>query len=309
MESLKISGFRNINALVNGPFWILFEAVRIETGTRHLLQVLDESVSQDREFAALVRESLHLSSGLHHEAILQPHAVEEASGRLILVYEFFNARSLQTMLDSHLPFVERRVTTIVRLIAEAFQYAQIRGVRHGWLSPQVILLAKFQDEVKIFGFSADAMLAYLYDKRQDIAASVNPYLPPENLALATQPAPDDCYALGVLFYQLLLGKLPFAQEKIIDLKQEKCTTIIPPNKENPKISHAVSDMVLSLLDPRPQSRAGLSSLLNILKPPTEDNVHLNGAPAEGESRMSRVRGMFRHVNPVSKNLVGSRKRI
>ncbi|MBN1560718.1 protein kinase [candidate division KSB1 bacterium] len=305
---MKIPGYKSHRLIVSGPFWTLFEALHVESETRHLVQVMDESVSQDRELVALLYEMFRSASSLQHDAILLPRAFEETAEGHFLVYDFFNGRSLQSLLDAHVPLVERRVLTIVRQIAEALQYAQIRGIRHGWLSPQVVLLAKFQDDVKVLGFGSDVILASLYDKRQDVALSVNPYMPPESLALATQPMPDDSYALGVLLYQLLLGKLPFSQKKIVDLKQEKRSTILPPNRENPKISHAVSDITLSLLDPRPQSRVGLNSLLNILSPPETSDVPSHSAPAQQEAGLSRVRGFFDFMNPLSKNLVGSKKR-
>mgnify|MGYP006281297555 CR=1 FL=1 len=308
-DSIKIQGFRDTKRVVAGPYWTLYEAVRIHSGTRHLLQVLDAAVAENSRLISLLRGSLNLTTILRHEHILAPVAFDETDDHKFLIYNYFNGQSLRSLLDARIPLVERRVTTIIQQMASALQFAQIRGVRHGWLMPESVLISKFDDEVKILGFGSDQLFAHLYDKDPDIAAAVNPYIPPEHLALATQPVPNDCYALGVLFYQLLLGMLPFHKEKVAELKKEKLSFINPPAELNPKISLEISDLALALIDPKPQRRAGYSTILDMLSPQRDTIVPLDRPPVETESGLSKVRDLVSSVNPVSKNLVGSKKRI
>ena len=95
MEQRKIQGYRNLRLVVTGPYWTLYEAVRAFTGTRVLLQVLDDSLADDSELVALFEQLPHLTSILQHEKILVPFAFEEAPEGTFLIYEFVHAQSLQ----------------------------------------------------------------------------------------------------------------------------------------------------------------------------------------------------------------------
>lgn len=307
-DSIKIEGFKSVEFVGAGPYWTLYEAVRLPSGTRHLLQLLETCVANDSNFVTLFQGLLGQTSRLRHAKILAPHAYEETFEHKFLIYDYFYGQSLQYLMDAQIPLLERRVIAIIRQITETLQFAQIRGLRHGWLCPNVVLFSKFNDEVKIFGFGSERLYAHLYDRNQDRAATAFPYIPPENLSSGAAPTPEDSYALGLLFYQLLVGKSPFSQKKVPNLKQEKLSCITPPHKINAKLSRQSSDLALALLEAKPHLRANFSTILNVLSP-QEDTL----VPADSDrletTRLRKVRDFFSGAASVSKKLVGSKKRI
>ncbi|MBN1480435.1 hypothetical protein EH223_20470 [candidate division KSB1 bacterium] len=308
-DSIKIPGYKNIEWVGAGPYWTLYDAVRIYSGTRHLLQVLDASVAYDEKFVSLFKGLLPRTSILRHENILVPHDYEETSEYKFFIYKYFYSQSLQSVLDAHIPLLERRVITIIQQVTETLQFAQIRGLRHGWLSPHVVLLSRFNDEVKIFGFGSERLFTYLDDTQRGTTATGYACIPPENLALAANPIPDDAYALGVLFYQLLMGRSPFSKQNVSDLRQEKLSTITPPYKVNTKLSRQTSDLAMALLDPNPHLRANYSTILNVFSPQEDNIVPVDTPFFDTTCAMDKVRDFFSTVAPVSKKLVGSKKRI
>lgn len=308
-EQFHLEGFTNMQPRAAGPYWTLYEATRPGPATRHLVQVFGLALHQDAAFVALCRDILNLSPVLSHPAILAPVAFEAAGAACYFIYDFHDSRSLKTALDNQPALPERLVVSFIRQMAEVLQFVQIRGIRHGWISPEVILVAAASEAIKIFGFGSDRILAYLYDKHPHIAAEVNPYIPPENLGLPTQPETDDGYALGVLFYRLLLNQMPFRKDKIAELKQEKMAFITPPHRVNPQLTPEISELAVALFRPNPALRAGYNALLNVLSPQDNEVIPLDFMPEEFESGFGKMRRLVSAINPISRNLVGSKKRI
>lgn len=299
-DSIKIDGFQKIEKIVDGSYWRLFRAERIKSGTWHVLQVLDESSSKDAELVALFKKMREMKHVLHHDAILTPVDYDETSRYKFLLYEDFEATSLKAEIDSQNLPCEEQAKSVIRQIAEALQFAQIRGVRHGWVLPEVILRSSTDNAVKMIGFGSEGIFTHLYDKKPDIASLLNPYIPPEQLGQAEPPLPDDCYALGVLFYYVLSGEIPYEGASVAEIKQQKMAAL-PVNKLNEKTSPLIVELVTSLVDPKPFRRATYSSLLSELNPQEDTDIVLDQPPSEHENGFSKVRDLVSDINPLNKN--------
>ncbi len=309
-ESIKIHGFKNLTSLGKGPWFHLYEGVRTHTDQRHWLQVLDDEFAGDEKIVSAFEAMVNLTPNLQHPNILSPLTFEESDGRLILVYEAFTGQSLRTLLDAEVPFVERRATKVVTQTARALQYAEIRGIRHGWLSTDFIFWCKFNDEVKVLGFGAHRIFDELYRKKHDAAIGFIKSIPPENLDPTGTPMTIDSYALGCLYYELLSGTSPFKKIDIEKSKQEKLSYVAAPNKLNPKLSERTSDVAMLLIAPEGRQRIGYSTVLDRLDLREDEPIRADDAAVEFKPTVKqRLRGAVADANVFSGSLVGSRKRV
>ncbi len=300
----KIETYKNLSLVVKGPYWTLYEAIQKDTESRHLLQVLDPQLSSDRNLLHEFENLRHYNRVLSHPSILVPQKLETLNNYHILVYEHFQAQSLRQMFDSKIPVLERQVVSLATHSASALQYAQIRGIKHGWLLPENILLSKYSDEIKLFGFASEHFFEQLYASDKQKKLRIAEYLTPESLAAHETPETDDAYALGVILYKSLSSKDPFPGNSMQDLRRVKQQPVKPPHEINPKLSPNVSQLVTSLIDPFPQKRTTLGTLLNYLAPEPENEV------AEEESAPAfNVGPMKRGLSFLPKSIVGSKRRI
>src|SRR5690606_27867766 len=115
-------------------------------------------------------------------------------------------------------------------------------------------------ELKITGFYHAAML-----KRENYRAHMNPYIlgkqlhyiSPEQTGRINRflDSRTDLYSLGVVFYELLTGCLPFGMEDPIELVHAHIAKRpIPPHEINPSLPHKLSEMIMKLLSKMPESR-------------------------------------------------------
>ncbi len=306
-ESINIQGFRNIQKIVPGPFWTMYRAERLQSETWHLLQVLHESVARDIHVVELYKKMRNIKSVLHHDNILTPLEVEQTDTLVFLLYEDFDAHPILPSSEKSARLSAGQAVLSIKQVAEALQFAQIRGIRHGWVTPNVILKSHQNEAVKVFGFGSEPLLADLYDKNPEIAAAVNPYIPPENLGLSTQPKPDDCYALGVTCYQCFTGEMPFTGNTTAALREQKLKSPAPIQGKVDDIPEDVSTVVLSMIHPKPKFRATYSALLNVVHPEGETDDPINYSVGN-HSGLTRVKELVTDINPLNKGTVDKSKK-
>ncbi|SDD21465.1 serine/threonine protein kinase [Massilia sp. PDC64] len=165
----------------------------------------------------LVREA-RLAASLRHAAFVKVHAVEEDEAGQFIVMELVHGRTLKDILQD-VPVPLATALDWVRQVAEAMRDAHASGLVHGDIKPSNVMV---QDDGRVrildFGLALrqDA-LATETVSLGDVAATgqTDPqgtiaYMAPERLQGATPDPRADVYALGVILYELVCGKRPFA---------------------------------------------------------------------------------------------------
>src|SRR5262249_23514273 len=145
----------------------------------------------------------------------------------------------------------REAAEIVKVVAEAVQYAHDKGVIHRDLKPSNILLDENESpRVTDFG------LAKLTESGSDLTGTgqilgTPSYMPPEQAAaqLSAVGRLSDVYSLGAILYCLLTGRPPFqAANPLETLLQVQKQDPVPPRQLNPNIPLDLDTVVLKCLD-------------------------------------------------------------
>ncbi len=165
----------------------------------------------------LVREA-RLAASLRHAAFVKVHAIEEDGAGQFIVMELVHGRTLkEIMQDVTVPVAT--ALDWVRQVAEAMRDAHASGLVHGDIKPSNLMV---QDDgcVRILDFGLalrqDALATETVSLGEVAAAGqTDPqgtiaYMAPERLQGGTPDPRADVYALGVILYELVCGKRPFA---------------------------------------------------------------------------------------------------
>ena len=210
-EISEILGHGGMGAVYKGRQAKLNRAVAIK-----LLPETFTKGEDELDFASRFEQEAQAMAGLDHPAIVSVYDFgETAEGQLYFVMEFVDGMDVHQYLQHHggrLP--QEHAVSITAHVLDALDYAHSHGVIHRDIKPANILLNR-EGRVKIadfglakrFGEVADASTPAL--TMANVALGTPDYVAPETLD--REQTPDhraDLYAVGVMLYQMLTGKLP-----------------------------------------------------------------------------------------------------
>lgn len=215
-EPATIGGYRVIRRIGEGGMGVVYEAEQQQPQRRVAIKVVD-SLRMVPEFEQRLRLESEVQGRLLHPGIAQVFEAGVAhsgrSRRPFFAMELVNGRPLNTFAEDASLSRRDRLELIAR-VADAIGYAHARGVIHRDLKPDNVLVTPDgQPKVLDFGIArltGDATLAATAMTREGQILGTLAYMAPEQLSTSeadVSPAAD-VYALGVVLFELLAGRLP-----------------------------------------------------------------------------------------------------
>ncbi|MBK5257141.1 MAG: protein kinase [Vicinamibacteria bacterium] len=147
----------------------------------------------------------------------------------------------------------RRVAAIIKQVAEALDYAHLKGVIHRDLKPSNILIPK-SGVVKVmdYGIARSARLEALTATGAFLGTPE--YIAPETAEGGHADARSDLYPLGVVFYEILTGVPPFVGDTPFSILRKICSEPPPPPSAVRDVPEVLEGILLRLLMKKPSER-------------------------------------------------------
>jgi len=256
----------------SGGMGTVFEAVQLGLGRSVAVKVLHGSADP------LVQQRFR-AEALAASRINHPHAISifdfdvTVDGLPYLVMERLRGAPLSTLLDEG-PLPVERVVAIADQVLSALIEAHARGVVHCDLTSDNVIVERTRggaDFAKVIDFG----LARLVDGGAASAAAGTPeYMAPEQIRGESVGPAADVYAVGVLLYEMLVGRTPFAgAATAVVLDGHLHADPEPPHGIQPQCPPALGQLVLRTLDKvagnRPDARTLRSAVLGASGRPAE----------------------------------------
>lgn len=203
-----------------------------------------------------------------------------------LVMEFVQGESLRQRLAGNL----EDSLAIIRQVCAVLAHAHAAGVVHRDLKPENIIVTHSQ-QVKLMDFGLARATGAPQITEEGIVVGTLSYLAPEVVLGQPATAQSDLYALGVVMYELITGRMPFPGENLMTIiSQHLYATPVPPSTYNPTIVGPLDELVLELLakqpSARPTSAAEVAQRLAQISAPRPETPP---APASPLNRLARGR--------------------
>jgi serine/threonine protein kinase len=254
--------YRIEQALGQGGMGTVYYGEHVTVGRKVAVKVLTHEWSAHPTVARRFKEEARAASAAGHQNIVEVFdAGDLPDGRLYLVMELLQGRSLYEELQESGPFEIVRACRIMRQVARAVRAAHGVGIIHRDLKPDnVMLVDRGEGEVvKVldFGISASA------DRTEDDARLTMPghalgtpeYMAPEQAKGHPPTAAFDLYAMGVIFYEILCGEPPFVSQNILEVLTRKTTETPPPlDLRRPGLPPALVQLVHACIHADPSRR-------------------------------------------------------
>ncbi len=220
------------HSLAEGAMGRVYVATQEPIGRKVALKILKPILANDDELQErFLREAVAVSK-LHHPNTITVLDYGQAAGTLFIAMEFLDGQSLEELVKIGGPLPLERSAHILRQIASALTEAHDKNILHRDLKPPNIFISDMagqQDFVKVLDFG----IAKLLDNtstpltRAGMVFGTPEYMAPEQSGGGKLDGRTDIYALGVLMWQMLTGKLPYKGSHPLDTALKHTTEPIP----------------------------------------------------------------------------------
>ncbi|HUW10891.1 MAG TPA: protein kinase, partial [Anaerolineae bacterium] len=259
-EPKRIGKYEILEEIGRGGFAKVYKARNTKLDRVVALKVLHQYWANDVHFVARFRCEARAAARLQHPHIVTIHDAGEAEGQLYIAMAYLPGRTLHALLEDEGALPPGRALSILKQVAEALDYAHGQGVIHRDVKPGNVIVEETERGVQAtltdFGL-VKAMEGSAALTSQGTLLGSPEYMAPEQAdpewAAEVGPAADR-YALGIVAYQMLTGRVPFPGNTPATLNAH--LNLDPPNPQAIRegLSPDVAATLLKMLSKAPTDR-------------------------------------------------------
>ncbi|MBD7907177.1 Stk1 family PASTA domain-containing Ser/Thr kinase [Sporosarcina gallistercoris] len=239
------------------------------------IKVLNYDFANEEELKRRFQREALSATSLTHANIVNIFDVGEEDELHYLVMEYVKGLTLKRFILENGPLEPEKAIPIMLQLVSAISNAHHNGIIHRDVKPQNILMDEDGD-VKITDFGiAMALTATSHTKTNSVLGTVH-YLSPEQARGGMATKKSDIYSLGIVFYELLTGKLPFSAESAVAIALKHLQEETPSVRADfPSIPQCVENVILKATAKDARHRyvsadAMYDDLLTVLDPSRAD---------------------------------------
>jgi len=244
--------YRLDSEIGRGGMGTVYRATDLELQREVAVKVLSTTAQGSDARERLIREA-RAAAALNHPHIVTVHDVGESGGFPFLVMELIAGPRLSQARPADLA----RVVSIAVQICAALEHAHDNKIVHRDLKPDNVLLSGTTDSSNVkladLGLALPAYGARI--SRAGVIVGTAAYMAPEQALGHTVDGRADLYALGVLLYELITGRLPFTGgDPLTIVSQHVHAPVVPPRVLRPDLPRGLESVILRLLAKEPAQR-------------------------------------------------------
>ncbi|MDQ0228956.1 AAA family ATPase [Metabacillus malikii] len=249
----NIAGYVSLELIANYQHSTLYSGFSTKLRKNVLLKVVNTNFANKNVIENIEKE-IHTLQGLNIDQILQPLFIDEQGELMILVYEYEPLMSLEQYLESKQGILSiAEFFPIAISISKAYVHLHFQHIIHKNCNPSTILLNPLTNEIRLTEIRLDNISSD-YNAQHEMEL---PYLSPEHTGRMNQNITDqsDLYSIGVVFYQMITGTLPFNENSPIDWFYAHISKKpLSPSNHNANIPSVLSEIIMKLINKAAKQR-------------------------------------------------------
>lgn len=245
--------YKIIAKIGSGGMADVYLAIDLVDNTEIAIKVLHSQLADDNELVQRFRREAEAATRLNHKNIVKTYHIKEEDNTYYIVMEYVKGDTVKGMLNrqGYLP-VEEAVAITLQVI-DALIHAHQNKVIHRDIKPHNILYNNGEVKITDFGIARTISQSTI-THTGSVLGSIH-YLSPEQARGGWTDEKTDIYSLGIVFYEMLTGKLPFSGETPISVILKHLEEdYISPRELRPEIPQSVENVIRKMLVKNPRNR-------------------------------------------------------
>ena len=218
------------------------------------IKVLRGDLSNDEKFVRRFQREALSASSLAHQNIVEMYDVGEDDGVYYIVMEYVDGKTLKQLLKKRGTLTLSEAIDIMSQLTDGMAHAHDSYIIHRDLKPQNIMI-KDDGQIKITDFGiAMALNSTQLTQTNSVMGSVH-YLPPEQASGKGCTIKSDIYSMGIIFYELLSGSLPFRGDNAVEIALKHMREPLPSLRDtNNAIPQSIENIIRKSTAKNPKNR-------------------------------------------------------
>jgi len=270
-ELTRIGRYEILQGLGRGSMGLVYKALDLKINRLLAIKTIRFSDEFDEDVIQEIKERFfreaEIAGRLSHPCIVTLHDMGEDQDLTYMAMEYLEGENLEKFINKKNLLPLRKVLSVVASVAEALEFAHRADVIHRDIKPANIMLLK-TGGVKVTDFGIAKAISSSRTRTGVILGTPN-YMSPEQIMGQKVDPRSDVFSLGVVFYQLLTGELPFQGDNLSSLLYQITQVKHPPlrsfNARIPVACEQIMDKALAKnLDERFKTAGQMEKLLRLL---------------------------------------------
>ena len=282
----SIGEYRLVDFIGEGGMGEVYRAVHCTIGRVVAVKVLTHE-APSASFIERFRNEARIQASLHHRNIAALYDFQELHGKPCIIMEYVDGQVLMDRIEGWGALPVNEALYVLKAVAEAIDYVHGQGVVHRDIKSNNIKISSL-GEVKLLDFGiAKAGTSPSLTLTGDVIGTLH-YLSPEQIKGGVADSRSDIWAMGVLLYEMVTGRLPFDSTTLGDLcnKISKASYAMPTTV-NPSLPREVEAIVSRCLRKNATDRYQTAG--NLIKDIQQIETRSPVSPAASEVRPSAGR--------------------
>lgn len=247
-----------LEPLGEGGMGTVYKALDRELDRTVALKVIRPELARHQEILQRFKRELILARQVTHRNVVRIFDLGVAGNTKFITMEYLEGQNLKALLVRQ-KFAPEQAVDIICQVCRGLEAAHAENVIHRDLKPQNIMLDQ-QGKVSVMDFGLAHSIEERGLTRTGALMGTPDYMSPEQAKGEKADARSDLFSLGIIFYELLTGQLPFQAESLLGTLLALTRQRAKPVREiDPAIPQVLSDIVSKCLATNPAERYQSSS--------------------------------------------------
>lgn len=253
----QLHNFEISRVIGRGGMGVVLEGFDPHLSRSVAIKVLNAKFQQDRSAIERFCREGRAAAAVSHEHVVQMYQVArvEEGEAAFLVMQLIEGETLEDRLQKESPLTSAEVARIGMQIAAGLSAAHDSGLVHRDIKPGNILIEKSTDRVKLTDFGLARISDELKLTKTGMLMGTALYMSPEQAMGEAVDERSDLFSLGAVMYEMATGQPAFNSPTAVGvMKLIMDENPTPPHKLNPAVGKPTSDLIMQLLEKKPQHR-------------------------------------------------------
>jgi serine/threonine protein kinase len=258
----RLGGYHLLTRIGVGGMGEVYRAQQESLGRVVALKILSPELTSDRSFVEKFVKEARAAGKLNHPNVVHVHEVTEENGLYFFSMELIEGGSVQDLVSKGRRLDAKHAADIILQAARALEFAEKAGIVHCDIKPDNLMLTANGDvRLADLGIAKTLNEKGMAEQSDGVFGSPH-FMAPEQARGLPMDHRSDLYSLGVTFYRILLGKVPFGGKDAREIMEKQVFEEPPsPRKIDPNLPAMIYTVLAKLLKKKPAERYQTASAL------------------------------------------------